>query len=148
MVNNIGIMQFGEIKETPKRELLLFDKIIIPNLFENIKIAYDKKSMPEYLIADLEFLIVKDILSEPEFTSSDHKQFYNQLSTNIILNQKDYPNWFNSNLLEYVDSLRISRENFSNAMDANWEELEMGINPSLFDQMSQQILKSVEDSRD
>ncbi len=106
-MNRIGIIDFSNLNETPKKELIFFDKLIIPNLFENIKNAYDQNLKPKSLLADLEYLISSNLISEPNFIEDQHKHFYNELSNSIFNPRNEYPEWLNSTLKEMISKMTI-----------------------------------------
>jgi hypothetical protein len=58
------------MQQSLKREALLFDRIAIPNLYALLSIANRK---PSYFAKELEWLIEKEIIFEPDVFSSDER---------------------------------------------------------------------------
>ncbi|MDO5970880.1 hypothetical protein Q4Q35_13790 [Flavivirga aquimarina] len=100
-MNKFGLLDFKNITKIPSRELLIFDKIFIPDLYNQIRLSFDNNRKPKWLLADLEYLISQGVISELEFFSSEHENFYNNLMRyEFKLNENNYPNWGNNTLID------------------------------------------------
>lgn len=105
-MKKVGLINFSDLKITPKRELLFFDKLFIPNFEEEIANSYDKKSKPLSLISDLEFL------AKNGFILSNKKEEHNEANSLIKLIEKSpllpdalVPKWVSGDLMKIIRSI-------------------------------------------
>ncbi|MEM9888437.1 MAG: hypothetical protein AAF849_21260 [Bacteroidota bacterium] len=103
-MKNKGILLFNQIKRTPKKELIFFDKIYVPNLEHELRLAFDNKKLDSHIIADLEYLATNDLIREISFLNLEQREFFDELRKKYLhVDKKTFPDWINEELLECLN---------------------------------------------
>jgi len=108
MINKKAVILFDSVKNIPKKELLFFDKLIIPDYAQKLKYAYDNQRLNLDILSDLEFLASENIIEDVPFRNVDERSFYRELSSaGLIFSERIFPSWVKGNLKETLNQISI-----------------------------------------